>query len=205
MSGETLIVGANGENSGAQGVNGNQDDNSAQEAGAAYAFDLGIAPGAPFCLGDPGSGSPCPCGNDNDGNAPASGCANGASASGAQLTGSGTASASADTMILRTTGLDPRDFGLYFQADDALNGGDGVPFGDGLRCAGGNLIQLEIRLSNAAGVSWTTIAIGAAGGVAPGDTRRYQCWYRDNSGAQPCGVGVNDFNLSNGYEVTWRP
>jgi len=41
------------------------------------------------------------------------------------------------------------------------------------------------------------------GGVVPGDTKRYQCWYRDNSGGQPCGVGVNDFNLSNGYEITW--
>ena len=41
--------------------------------------------------------------------------------------------------------------------------------------------------------------------LAPGDTKRYQCWYRDTSGNQPCGVGVNDFNLSNGYGITWTP
>ena len=44
----------------------------------------------------------------------------------------------------------------------------------------------------------------AQGGVAAGDTRRYQCWYR-TPGSPPCGVGVNDFNLSNGYEITWLP
>ena len=43
-----------------------------------------------------------------------------------------------------------------------------------------------------------------AGNVLPGDTKRYQCWYR-TSVSPPCGLGVNDFNLSNGYEITWTP
>jgi trimeric autotransporter adhesin len=38
LSGETLVVGAAFENSGATGVNGNQNDNSAMNAGAAYVF-----------------------------------------------------------------------------------------------------------------------------------------------------------------------
>lgn len=59
--------------------------------------------------------------------------------------------------------------------------------------------------SRAAGASSTTISIATKGGVSAGDTKRYQCWYRDNSGYQPCGVGVNDFNLSNGLEILWRP
>ena len=155
-------------------------------------FELDFTPpGVPFCSGDPGSGTPCPCSNDNDGSAEGSGCANGAFASGAQLIGSGVASVSADTLVLTTTGLPPRDFGVYFQANNALNGGGGIRFGDGLRCAGGALIQLEYRRSNAAGISSTTLPLGALGGVSPGGTKRYQCWYRDNSGAQPCGVGVN--------------
>ena len=36
------------------------------------------------------------------------------------------------------------------------------------------------------------------------DTKRYQCWYR-TSVNPPRGVGVNDFNLSNGYEIVWLP
>lgn len=38
ISGDTLVVGARGEDSNANGVNGNQDDNSASESGAAYVF-----------------------------------------------------------------------------------------------------------------------------------------------------------------------
>ena len=160
---------------------------------------------APICFGDPGYGTPCPCGNDNDGSVPGSGCANGAFASGAHLTSSGTASVSNDSLVLSATGLHPNNTGLYFQANQAINGGNGIPFGDGLRCAGGALIRLQIRFADSAGSSATTIAIATKGGVSPGDTKRYQCWYRDNSGSQPCGVGVNDFNLSNGYQVTWVP
>ena len=36
--GRTLVVGARGEDSAAAGVNGNQTDNSVDEAGAAYVF-----------------------------------------------------------------------------------------------------------------------------------------------------------------------
>jgi hypothetical protein len=158
-----------------------------------------------YCFGDPGSGTPCPCANDNDGSVPGSGCANGAFHSGARLSGSGMATVGADTLVLTTTGLDPNNTGLYFQANNAVNGGAGNVFGDGLRCAGGGLIRLQIRTSDGNGASSTTIAIGAKGGAMPGDVKRYQCWYRDTSGSQPCGVGANDFNLSNGYEVTWIP
>lgn len=38
VSGDTLVIGANGETSNATGVNGNQNDNSLQYAGAAYVF-----------------------------------------------------------------------------------------------------------------------------------------------------------------------
>ena len=38
VSGDTAVIGANQEDSNATGVNGNQADNSASEAGAAYVF-----------------------------------------------------------------------------------------------------------------------------------------------------------------------
>jgi len=67
------------------------------------------------------------------------------------------------------------------------------------------VIRLESRLSDGSGTSTTSVSIGAIGGAIAGDLKRYQCWYRDDSGNQPCGVGVNDFNLSNGYEICWLP
>ena len=159
--------------------------------------------GTPYCFGDLGSGTPCPCGNDNDGSVPGSGCANGVFASGAQLTGSGEASLGADTLVLATTGLEPNNSGLYFQADNDLS--PGVIWGDGLQCAGGQLRRLGVRFSDASGYSdtsgYTQTISAKAGNVTAGDTKYYQCWYR-NPIASPCGA---EFNASNGLAVTWAP
>ena len=89
--------------------------------------------------------------------------------------------------------------GLYFQGNNAVNSGDGNPFGDGLRCAGGGVIRLQVRFADAAGASETSIPIPAAGAVLPGDVKRYQLWYRDPN-TSTCGLG---FNLSNGVQVSW--
>jgi hypothetical protein len=164
----------------------------------AYAAPIGdyIA----YCSGD-GSGAQCPCANNNDGSLPGAGCDNGVFASGAQLTGSGLASVGADTLVLTTVHLEPVNSGLYFQANTDLS--PGIIWGDGLRCAGGQLKRLQVRFADAAGTSSTTIGISAkAGNVSAGDIKRYQCWYRTTQ-APPCGSGVNDFNASNGLEVTW--
>ena len=175
-------------------------------SGTLTPLDFGPEPGTGYCFGD-GSGTQCPCGNNSDGTVPGSGCANGVSASGAKLTASGDASLSNDTLVLYGTGLDPLNSGLYFQANDDLS--PGIIWGDGLQCAGGQLKRLGVRFSDATGASdtsaWTTPISVWAGNVLAGDTKRYQLWYRDTSGGQPCGVGVNDFNSTNGYEITWTP
>lgn len=162
-------------------------------------------PGLAFCTGDAGIGTPCPCNNDNDSSLPAAGCANGVFASGAKMVASGNASVSADTLELTTANVDPNNSGLYFQANDAISGGAGIVFGDGLRCAGGGLIRLQVRFSNSSGVSQSTISIASKGSVSAGNVKYYQYWYRDTSGGQPCGAGVNDFNLSNGVRIVWGP
>ncbi|MCB9913912.1 MAG: hypothetical protein H6828_02040 [Planctomycetes bacterium] len=82
-----------------------------------------------------------------------------------------------------------------------MNGGAGTLFGDGLRCAGGSVVRLQIRVAGASGTSVTTVNVGVKGGVAIGDVRRYQLWYRDPAGS-PCGAF---FNLTNGLELTWLP
>ena len=153
-------------------------------------------PGASYCIGDQGA---CPCGNDNNGiNGPA-GCANGSSAGGASLKTSGSSSLSAADLVLQSAGLPPLQTALYFQGNNAINGGAGLSFGEGLRCAGGAAVRLQTVFTDGSGASTTTIDIGAKGGVAPGDTKRYQLWYPDPVGAG-CGGG---FNLSNGSEIAW--
>ncbi len=201
-TGDTFLVAAPAESSAATGVDGDQDDDGAPISGAAYIFTA-PHPGAGFCFGDPGSGAPCPCTNDNDGSVPGSGCGNGMFASGARLAGSGSASLAHDTLVLTTIHQEPHSQGLYFQADGDLS--PGIVWGNGLRCAGGNLRRLQTRQADAAGTSFTTVGIpSAAGNVAAGDTKLYQCWYR-NTINPPCGAGWEDYNLSNGYAVTWGP
>lgn len=167
-------------------------------------YSGGAEPGVGYCSGESGSGTRCPCNNNNDGSVPGAGCANGVFASGALLTGSGVASVSADTVVLHTEGLEPDNYGLYFQAFGRVNGGAGSFFGDGLRCAGANMVRLEVVLSDGAGASSTSVPIASVGNVAAGTTKRYQCWYRTIVNP-PCGLVVNDFNMSNGYEITWLP
>ncbi len=74
-----------------------------------------------------------------------------------------------------------------------------MPFGDGLRCAGGGVVRIEASLTDSNGDSSTGVRVGATGGVGLGDGPRvYQFWYR--SPATPCGSG---FNTSNAYEIVW--
>jgi hypothetical protein len=168
-------------------------------ATGAGTFDISIqgapgGPGTPFCFGD-GTGTPCPCGNVG---AQGEGCAND-TGSGGSLTGSGSNSVGSDDLVLSSTGLTPGP-GLFFQGNNAINAGNGNPFGDGLRCAGNQVIRLEIQFSSG-GASQTTISVPTKGGVSAGDTKRYQHWYRD-TGTSPCN---SLFNLTNGYEITWTP
>lgn len=164
----------------------------------------GGPPGVKFCFGD-GSGTPCPCGNTGG---TGQGCAN-STGMGGVLDGTGSDSVAADDLVLTATNAIPNQPGLFFQALNAINGGDGQVFGDGLRCAGGSVVRLGVGVPNGSGCIASDgscgnlpngpIDIAAEGGVVPGDVRRYQFWYRNPSGG-PCGAG---FNLGNGYEVGW--
>ena len=74
-------------------------------------------------------------------------------------------------------------------------------FGDGLRCAGTNVVRLQVLNADASGESLSSLNVALAGGVAAGDSRAYQLWYRDPGGS-PCGTG---FNTTNGVLATWVP
>ena len=149
------------------------------------------------CFGD-GAGQNCPCGNTSPG---AGGCSNSTGIGGTMAFG-GVPSVSSDTLSFVTTGLPASTPGLYFQGVTNLNGGLGNLFGDGLRCAGGQLIRFHVVFASMGQSDYPGAgdpAISVAGGVAAGDTRTYQLWYRDPSG--PCGSG---FNVSQALVVDWQ-
>ncbi|MED6334112.1 MAG: hypothetical protein VYE81_01835 [Planctomycetota bacterium] len=179
-----------------------QDETDPQVTGIVFDIVAAGALGTIFCFGD-GDGGTCPCGNSNDHSTfgGQAGCANSAHSGGAALRGAGSASIAGGTASFESSSLEPGQPGLYFQGDGSLGGGDGVPFGDGLRCIGGGVVRLEVAYADGAGFSRTTIDIAAEGGVSPGETKVYQLWYR-NPTASPCGSG---FNLTNGFAVAWVP
>ena len=152
-----------------------------------------------YCFGDLG----CPCGNDGDFGR---GCAHNGSAGGPQgaaLSTAGPGAVSAEEFFsLRAEGLVPNQPGLYFQGNNAVNGGSGAPFGDGLRCVGGGVVRLQVAVADSDGKSSTSIGIATKGGVSWGDVKRYQLWYRTPGANSPCASG---FNLTNGVEVYWLP
>lgn len=152
-----------------------------------------VEPGTAFCFCD---GTSAPCFNTG---VPGNGCGNGTDATGANLSGSGVADVLNDSLLLTASGLVPFQPGLYFQGTTEVSGGSGQVFGDGLRCAGGSVLRLEVAFSDAGGMSSTAGALASSGGISPGDLRTYQLWYRDPVGS-PCGA---QFNLTNGYSVQW--
>jgi hypothetical protein len=156
----------------------------------------GPGPWSPYCFGD-GTGTACPCGNQAGAG---EGCANSGGA-GALLTASGSAGVGSDDLQLHAAHLIPAQTALLFSGENQVGGGVGVPFGDGLRCAGANVVRLGVRLPDAAGDADWGPGLAAQAGYAAGDTRHFQTWYRDPSGG-PCGAGIN---LSNGMTVDFAP
>lgn len=151
-------------------------------------------PGVALCFGS-GAGPLCPCGNA----APAdAGCAN-SSGRGARLLGLGTNRVAADDLVLVAEQLVPGSVGMLFQGEQSIAGGQGVPFGAGLRCCGQGLVRLQVWNADALGRAQSTVPIANSGAVSAGESRCYQVIYRDAIGSA-CGQG---FNLSSAYEVLW--
>lgn len=153
--------------------------------------------GTLFCFGD-GSGAPCPCGNESAVGAE-EGCARN-DGHGARLRACGSASLSADDAIFSITQLENNQPALLFAARNRVQGGAGVPFGDGLRCIGGDMRRL--RLIGYGGTE-ATCGPGLLAGLnaLPGETWRFQVWYRSVQQT----VCLNAFNFTNGLEFTLAP
>ena len=145
--------------------------------------------GAPNCLCD--SLAPAPCANFF----PTAGCRN-STGIGASLAVSGTSSVTLDDLVLSASGMPPTVPGIFFGGTAVVGP---LPFGDGLRCAGGSITRFTLpALTTAAGT--LTVGPGMAGtfGISVGDFWNFQAWFRDPVG--PCGGG---FNTTNAYSATF--
>ncbi|MFT7668248.1 MAG: hypothetical protein ACI8X5_000938, partial [Planctomycetota bacterium] len=152
--------------------------------------------GTAYCFGS--GGTACPCGN---GGAADEGCVN-SSGNGSTLEGLGSASASSNSLFLSATQAASSVSGLFFGGTSQPGAGNGVPFGDGLLCAGGSITRLQFAGTDASGNATSSTDIAAKDGSMAGDTRYYQFWFRDPAGGGgPCG---NGFNTSNGLEIVWQ-
>lgn len=148
--------------------------------------------GAALCAGD-GIAAPCPCGN---GTAVGlyEGCRDSTGA-GARLLAEGTARVSASDLEFQVSQASPLAVGLLVQGVESAP----RPVYDGLLCVAGPARRLEVLACDAAGHARSTVAVAAAGGVVPGDTRVYQVWFRDQGG--PCGTQAN---VTPALRVTWN-
>lgn len=153
-----------------------------------------------YCFGtasDPSHTTACPCGNTG---APGNGCANSVNAAGGHLGATG--ATNPDAVVLAGSGMPQSVICIYMQ-QDAL--GDSA-FGDGVNCAGGNLIRLRSKM-NSNGASQfpegtDTVTVSQRGAVTPGSgvTRYYAAYYR-NASATFCPPLT--YNITNGCRIIW--
>jgi len=160
--------------------------------------------GTAMCFGDGTQALPCPCANSGFAGR---GCNNSEATGGAKLSALGTITP--DNLVFTADGVAANVLSVFLQGDQDT--GAPLPFGDGLRCAGGSLKRLYIKNATGSVVTApvtgepTVSAASAALGdpIAPGSTRWYQVYYRDpNLGFCPLPAG-DSWNVSNGLQIDW--
>ncbi len=150
-----------------------------------------------FCFGD-GSVADCPCSNRG---AVGHGCAWHANSNGAVLSTAGTTSP--DTLQLTANELPNGAVPTIFLKGDAAIAG-GVPFGDGLRCIGGQLIRLGSVATGGGAALYPPpggplLSDRGQTPVGSGSVGWYQAVYRN--AASFCTPST--FNITNGVRVVW--
>jgi hypothetical protein len=147
--------------------------------------------GMVVCAGNAGF---CPCGNAGTSE---TGCAN-STGVGAGLEGDGTDGVTNDDLEFTAFQIRPGALGVLFQGDALSNGGQGVPFGDGVVCVGGSVVRLGSRFGDALGLASWGPGLAMQGQWVAGQTRYFQVRYRNVNG--PC---MSNFNYTNALMVTF--
>src|SRR5207244_1951791 len=124
-----------------------------------------------------GSATACPCGNASTTDQHA-GCLNSLGLAGS-LRVHGQASLSHDSVVLEGGGM-PNSSALYFQAGNVANGGQGVVFGDGVKCTAGPFVRLGTKTNASNASSYPNagdLPVSVRGLLTGPGTHHYQSRY----------------------------
>jgi hypothetical protein len=166
------------------------------EAGAYAASSF-----AQFCDPSVDFVAACPCGNPPT--LANRGCNNSANTGGAYMVGFG--SGAVGDVILGAYAMLPSALCIFSQGDALIP--NGVTFGDGIRCAGGQILRLATKTATGGGstfpasgdptIQQRSADLGAP--ILPGTKRYYYAYYRD-----PAAYGCSSaFNTTNSLQVQW--
>jgi hypothetical protein len=161
-------------------------------------------------LCEPGSGSVigCPCSNPSAG--PDRGCDNSTAGGGAALSASGATELAVDGLVFTTQGQTATSLSLLVQGNAPE--GNGLVYGQGVRCVGGALKRLFVK--SAVGGSITAPDFGAGDPpvsvrsaergdvIQPGQSRWYFVYYRDPVVLGGCPAS-STFNATQTGRVDW--
>ena len=135
------------------------------------------------------------------------GCASSVLANGAVLKAIETASP--DMLVLTSSQMLASALSIFLQGDAPVAGG--VVFGDGVRCAGGQLLRLGVQGAGNGTAQYPdkedlsikarSQALGAP--ITAGATCYYQTYYRDPSATFCPNPPGNTWNVSNGVTIVW--
>jgi len=134
------------------------------------------------------------------------------STEGARIYASGSLSILANDLVVTGGPIKPNEPGILYHGVNRVNGGLGLPFGDGRRCVGGETVRyfppvfsnpggmLVIPIDNTA--AFLNLPMGAP--LFAGALRHFQYWYRSPTG--PFGLGgQTGFNLTDAITLLFTP
>jgi len=133
------------------------------------------------------------------------------STTGALISAAGSTSMLANNLVLRGGPMKANEPGILYHGTARLNGGLGLPFGDGLRCVGGITVRyFPPVFSNSSGllvqpVDNTALIVNLPGApLFAGALRHFQFWYRSPAGPYGNG-GQAGFNLTDAISLLFTP
>jgi len=121
---------------------------------------------------------------------------------GTEISATGSLSVADQNLTLKAINCPLMQVGVFFYGPVQLNGGNGLPFGDGLRCVGGSIVRIfpPVFVDGAGEanrtINWT---LATSAGLLAGSTQHVQFWYRD-----PVAL-ASGFNLSDALSLPLVP
>ena len=108
----------------------------------------------------------------------------------------GSASIGANDLLLKANTLPGTQFGVFFHGANQIE----TPFGDGIRCAGGDIRRFGVIQTTSLGDASYAVDNGHpahADVLMAGASRNFQFWFRDPIG------GPAGFKLTDGLKITF--